>query len=208
MSLYDYAVLSFSSIFVIVDPIALVPSFLAMTADDTVAKRARIAGLAAAITCIILLFFAFTGSWIFGIFGITLPAFEIAGGIILLMIALEMLQARRTATKETPEEQAAGMSKDDIAITPLAIPMLSGPGAITAVILLASRASSPAHQAVLVLSIVIVSFLSFAILRFAAGTARFFGVIMLKIFSRLMGLILAAIAVQFVLNGIHISGAF
>ena len=208
MSLYDYAVLSFSSIFVIVDPIALVPSFMAMTVGHTVQDRTRISGLAATITCAILLFFAFTGNWIFGIFGITLPAFEIAGGIILMMIALEMLQARRTATKETPEEQAAGMSKDDIAITPLAIPMLSGPGAITAVILLASRASSPAHRIILVLSILIVSLLSFAILRFAAEGAKFFGVITLKIISRLMGLILAAIAVQFILNGISISGAF
>ncbi len=208
MGLLDFAILSLSSIFVIVDPIALVPSFLAMTDRDTIDERVRISGLASLIPLVVLLVFSLSGTWIFRIFGITMSAFEIAGGIILLLISLEMLQARRSATKETPEERAAGMSKDDIAITPLAIPMLAGPGAITAVILLSSRAATFSHLVVLVLCIAFVSFATFMILRLASVRSALFSVIALRIISRLMGLLLSAIAVQFILNGILSAGLF
>lgn len=206
MNLVDYAILSFSSIFVIVDPIALVPSFLAMTQKDTLEERVRMAALASAATFCILIVFSVAGQRIFEFFGITLPAFEIAGGVILMIIALDMLQARRTAVKETPEEQAAGTDKDDIAITPLAVPMLAGPGAITAVILLSNRALTLHHHLVLAAVILVVSVLAFLILWTAAVRSSIFSVIALKLVTRLMGLLLASIAVQFILNGIEKSG--
>lgn len=203
MSLPDYAVLSFSSLFAIVDPIALVPSFLAMTERHSVEDKVRISWLASLVTFFVLVLFAWTGQWIFRIFGITLAAFEIAGGVVLLIISLDMLNARQTTMKETPEEQAAGRTKEDIAVTPLAVPMLAGPGAITAVTLLASRADSFPFQATLLLNIFLVSGASFFILRMAAVRSQWISVIALKITMRLMGLLLAAIAVQFILNGLE-----
>jgi len=202
LSLFDYAILSFASLFVIVDPIGLIPAFLAMTENNTVQERVRMAKLASAITFGILILSMIGGSQIFNAFGITLPALEIAGGIILLLIALDMLQARRTAVKETQEEKKEGMQKDDVAVTPLAIPMLAGPGAITTVILLSHRAHTIFDQAVLVGNIFIVSLLTLIILWIAAIRSAHLSAIALKITARLMGLLLSAIAVQFILNGI------
>lgn len=202
MNLTDFAILSFGSIFVIVDPLALAPPFLAMTKDHTKDERVRTAAVASVATFFTLVLFAFFGQFIFKGFGITLPAFEIAGGIILMIIALDMLKARRTAVRETPEEQAEGMSKDDIAIFPLAVPMLAGPGAITAVILLSNEAVTFGHHLVLVGNIFLVSLLSFLILRLSALKSHLLSVIAMKLITRLMGLLLASIAVQFILDGV------
>ena len=203
--LFDFAFLTFWSLFVIVDPITTVPTFLAMTETNTRQERIRMARLASIVACLVLLSFALAGDAILKAFGITVPAFEIAGGILLLIVALDMLQARRTAIKETPEEQAAGTTKEDVAITPLAIPMLAGPGAITAVVLISAQAQSFAHRAIVIGNIVFVSLLVFLILRTAAVRSAILGPITLKIITRLMGLLLAAIAVQFILNGIRSS---
>jgi multiple antibiotic resistance protein len=201
-NLFDFAVLSFASLFVIVDPIGLVPAFLAMTAHNSVQERTRMAGIASVITFVILILCQLLGQRLLTAFGITLPAFEIAGGIILLIVALDMLQAKRTAVKETLEEKTEGIHKDDVAVTPMAIPMLAGPGAITAVILLTNQAKDAARHAVLGLNILLVALLSFLILRFVASRSAILSVIALKITSRLMGLLLAALAVQFILNGV------
>lgn len=198
----SFVVLSFWSLFVIVDPIAAVPSFLAMTQQNSREERIRMARLASCTAGGVLLIFSLGGKWILNAFGITLPAFEIAGGIILLKIALDMLQARRTALKETPEEEAEGITKEDIAITPLAVPMLAGPGAITAVVLLSGQSTDFFHYLVVACSIVAVSLITFLIFRTAAVHSSIFSAITLKIITRLMGLLLAAIAIQFVLNGI------
>lgn len=187
------------------DPIGLIPAFLAMTEKNTPAERVRIAAIAAVTSLIILLLTFLVGQRLLSTFGITLPAFEIAGGIILLIVALDMLQAKRTAVKETTEEQTAGMEKHDVAVTPLAIPMLAGPGAITAVILLANQAESFAHHAILAASIFAVSALIFITFRFVASRTHLLSVIALKIACRLMGLLLAAIAIQFILNGLYAS---
>lgn len=202
MNLFDFTLLSAASLFVIVDPVAAVPAFLGMTEKSSPEERIRMARLAAWVTFFVLIGFSLGGQWIFKAFGITVPAFEIAGGVVLMKIALDMLQARRTPIKETPEEEAEGAAKEDIAITPLAIPMLAGPGAITAVTLLTSQAVTLPHRMVLILNIAIVSALTFFILRLAAVRSAGFSGITLKIITRLMGLLLAAIAVQYILNGI------
>ncbi len=200
---FNFVILSFWSLFVIVDPIGLVPAFLAMTEQSSPKDRIRMAKLASIVTFFVLLLFAIGGNLILKSFSITIPAFEIAGGIILLKIALDMLQARRTALKETPEEQAEGSTKDDIAITPLAVPMLAGPGAITAVVLLAQQSSGIFQTSIVVVNIFVVSLITFLVLRIAASKSSIFSAITLKIMSRLMGLLLAAIAVQFILNGVQ-----
>src|SRR5204862_1377927 len=140
MNLPEYTLLAIGSLFVIVDPIATVPAFLAMTANDTPQQRIRMARVACIVSAVILLLFATTGKLIFNFFGITIPAFQIAGSIVLLLVALDMLRARRSAVQETTEETDAGAAKEDVAVTPLAVPMLAGPGAITTAVLLHNKA--------------------------------------------------------------------
>ncbi len=202
ISSLDFAILSFTSLFVIVDPIGLIPTFLAMTQKNTTPERVRMAQLASFITFGILVLSFLFGQRLLTVFGITLPAFEIAGGVVLLLVALDMLQARRTAIKETQEEKAEGIDKHDVAITPMGIPMLAGPGAITAVILLSNKAGTFAHHMVLAGTIFLVSALTLLILWIVAVRSKILSVIALKIMGRLMGLVLAAIAVQFILNGV------
>ena len=202
MSLLAYILLASSSLFVIVDPLAAVPAFIAMTPANTPADRIRMARLASFVMAGVLLTFAFAGQWIFRFLGITMAAFEIAASIVLLLVALDMLRAQRSRVLETREETAAGMEKLDIAVTPLAIPMLSGPGAISTVIVLQSQAQNFSQSVGLCLSIVAVSAATYAILRFSARGMHWLSPIALSIAFRIMGLLLAAIAVQFMINGI------
>jgi multiple antibiotic resistance protein len=202
MSTGAFILLAFSSLFVIVDSIGTIPAFLAMTPSNTPEERARMARLACTVATGILLFFSLTGMTIFKVFGITLPAFQIAGSLLLLLIALDMLRARRSTMKETIEEKEAGLTKEDIAITPLAIPMLAGPGAITTTILLRNRADSFIQVVGLLMCIVAVCFVSYIILKLAAKGSRWISPIAMKITIRLMGLLLSAVAVQFILNAL------
>jgi len=202
MSLLGYLLLATSSLFVIVDPLAAVPAFIAMTPGNTPADRNRMARLAALVMAGVLLAFAFAGQSIFRFLGITMPAFEIAASIVLLLVALDMLRAQRSRVLETREETTAGMEKLDIAVTPLAIPMLSGPGAISTVILLQNQAQGLPQQFALCLSILAVSAATYLILRLSAHGMKWLSPIALSIAIRIMGLLLAAIAVQFMINGL------
>src|SRR6266704_753660 len=140
MSLTESILLAFSSLFVIVDPIAVVPAFIAMTPNNPPAALLRMARLACLVAAGVLMPFSPAGKWIFKVLGITLPAFQIAGSVLLLHIALGMLCAKRSAAQETSEEIEAGAAKEDIAITPLGVPMLAGPDAIAAALILMSQA--------------------------------------------------------------------
>src|SRR6202789_1568099 len=135
-----FSVLALSSIFFLVDPFAALPTFLAVTAGQDDAKRRKTARKASLTAFVVLTTFAVAGSFIFKMFGITLPAFEIAGGVILLLIGLDMLEAKRSPTQESSGETAEAASKDDVGIVPLGIPMLAGPGAITSVMVLVGQA--------------------------------------------------------------------
>ena len=206
MELFEYLLLAVSSLFVIVDPIAVVPSFLAMTAEETPAARIRMARLACGIMVMVLFGFAILGERILVFLGIKLPAFQIAGGIVLLLIALDMLRAQRSRVQETREETAAGAAKDDIAVTPLAIPMLAGPGAISTVIVLHNRVASVAQEVVLCAAIVVVGVLTYIILHFSSHGARWLNPIAMRIITRIMGLLLAAVAVQFIISALGALG--
>src|SRR5262249_6084896 len=150
--------------------------------------------------------FTFTGNFIFRIFGITLPAFEIAGGLILLLIGLEMLQARRSATQEDPSETMEGAAKEHIGITPLGLPMLAGPGAISTVIVLSGAAPRWLHRIVVFAAIIVTSFAAFVILAGADHVRRRMGETGIRIMMRMMGLLLTATAVQFIINGLVLIG--
>lgn len=202
MNLLEYTLLAASSLFVILDPITVIPVFLAMTPGDTPGARERAARLACLVTAGVLLFFSLTGQWIFRLMGITIEAFQVAGSIVLLMVALDMLQARHSAVRQTTEETDAGLAKDDIAITPLAVPMLAGPGAITTSILLHNQAPTFTHKLALYGCILGISMVTYLILRWSAYGARWLNPIAMKITTRIMGLLLAAVAIQFTINAI------
>src|ERR1700747_2804786 len=135
-----FSLLAFSSVFFLVDPFAAIGSFLAITAGANPRRRKRMA-FKASLTCfIVLTVFAFAGQFIFSLFGIKLPAFEIAGGLILLLIGIDMLEAKRSPTQESSDETQEAAAKEDAGIVPLGIPMLAGPGAISSVMVLVGQA--------------------------------------------------------------------
>src|SRR5436190_22977953 len=161
MEILRYILLSATSLFVIMDPIATVPVFLAMTPNDSPESRIRMARLACVIAAAILMVFVITGQALFRFLGITLPAFKIAGSVVLMLIALDMLRARRSPVKQTSEETHEAATKEDIAITPLAVPMLAGPGAISTSILLHTQAPDVFHTAALLFCIALVCVVSY-----------------------------------------------
>lgn len=199
--------LVFTSVLFIVDPFAVVPSFLAMTARDTPAVRRVHARRGAWTAAITLTLFALAGSLIFKVFGITIGAFKVAGGVLMGLNALDMVQARRSHQRETPAETAEGIEKEDIGILPLGVPMLAGPGAISTVMVLALTSKSVATTAALYLSIALTAYVSYLTLAAASIVERRLGQTGMRILTRLMGLVLCAIAAQFIIDGIRLSFA-
>ena len=203
MDLTEYALFCFGTLFVIVDPVAAVPAFIAMTASHSIPDRVRTARLACLVTSGLLGLFAFIGQPLFRTLGVSLPALQVAGGLLLLLVSLDMLRAQRSPVQETAEETAAGVNKHDVAITPLAIPMMAGPAAISSAILLGSQAQSWLQRAVLLACIGAVGLVSYLILALAGRGTRWLSPIAEKIITRLMGLLLAALAVQFIINALR-----
>lgn len=201
--LASFAVVAFSAIFFVVDPIAIIPVFLAMTRDDSAEKKRRMAKKAAIATSVTLLTFAVAGNVIFQIFGITIGAFKIAGGALLFLLALDMMKATQSKVRVVPEEEQEGAQRDDIAIVPLTIPMLAGPGAIATTMVVTSKAEGrPLHLAVIVVVIAITGALTWLVLRSAVLIEKRLGTTGLNVLTRVMGLLLAAVAVQFVVDGV------
>ena len=202
--LVRFSVLALSSIFFLVDPFAAIPAFLAITESADPARRKRMARKGALTCFIVLTGFAVGGQLIFRMFGITLPAFEVAGGLILLLIGLDMLAAKRSPTQEAlgDTEEAAG--KDDAGIVPLGIPMLAGPGAISSVMVLVGQVPSLWHweMGAILASITITSLVSYWVLAGASQVRRVLGETGIRILVRIMGLLLVALAMQFFVNGL------
>ena len=199
---FQFALVAFTSIFVLVDPVSAVPSFLSMTAHADRVVRRRMATRAAWTCFTVLTLFALAGPLIFRLFGITLPAFKIAGGIILGLIGLEMLQARRSHTKETPGETQEGAEKEDAGIVPLGVPMLAGPGAISSVMVLMAQNPDWSHKGIILAAIAASALIAFLVLGAADRISSCLHRTGIRIMTRMMGLLLTAIAVQFVLNGL------
>jgi len=201
---------AFATFFVAIDPIGLVPIFLALTPNSNAAQRRRIAGRAILTACVVLLLFAVFGKAVLGYLGISLPAFQIAGGLMLFLIAVEMLFEKRTERRSKSAAEAGGKEEnpaDDVAVFPIGVPLVAGPGAIASTILLMGQHQGDyaAQGAVVVvlLSILLVTFLFF----FAADRlGRLTGPTFTKALTRVLGMILGALAVQFVLSGIASSG--
>lgn len=205
-----FSLLALSSIFFLVDPFAAIGSFLAITAGADRPRRRRMARKGALTCFIVLTSFALAGQFIFRMFGITLPAFEVAGGLILLLIGLDMLEARRSPTQETSGEAEEAAVKEDAGIVPLGVPMLAGPGAISSVMVLVGQVPSLWHweMAAILGSIAVTALASYFILAGADNVRRVMGETGIRILVRIMGLLLVALAMQFFVNGLTDLGLF
>ncbi|MGA8729305.1 MAG: MarC family protein [Terracidiphilus sp.] len=199
-----FSVLALSSIFFLVDPFAAIPSFLAITQSVDAVRRKRMARKAAMTCFIVLTCFALAGQLIFRMFGITLPAFEIAGGLILLLIGLDMLEAKRSPTQEAHGDTEEGAAKEDAGIVPLGIPMLAGPGAISSVMVLVGTVPSFWHwqMGAILGSIAVTCLVSYWVLAGAGKVRLVMGETGIRILVRIMGLLLVALAMQFFVNGL------
>jgi len=198
--LLQFSFVALTSVLFLVDPIAAIPTFLSMTAEQDGAQRRHMAKRAAWTCLVVLTGFGAAGKLIFRLFGITLPAFKIAGGVILLLIGLDMLRARRSQTKEAPGEE--GAEREDVGIIPLGIPMLAGPGAISTVMVLIGGQRGWWYAIPVFLAIAVTSVVSYWILAGASRVRHYLGETGIRILTRLMGLMLTAIAIQFMLNGL------
>ena len=204
--LFAFFVTAFVSLFVTLDPIGNVPVFLSITPHNSEAERASMVTRAVLAVFVVLVVFALCGNLIFRFFGVTIEAFRIVAGLLLLKIAFDMMEAKPARVRHTPEEDAEGVKREDIAIIPLAIPLLSGPGTISSVVALTGQAAKSSSIlpmfGILLLAIALNVVIAFLALRSAAPITRLLKETGTRVFTRIMGLILAAIAVQFVLTGI------
>jgi multiple antibiotic resistance protein len=198
-----FSVLALSSVFFLVDPFAALPTFLAVTAGATQQHRRHMAWKASITAWVVLTIFALAGQLIFRLFGITLPAFEIAGGVILLLIGLDMLEAKRSPTQETGGDTEAAASKEDAGIVPLGIPMLAGPGSITSVMVLVGQAQGKWQLIAVILAAILITAVTCGVILGNSGrVAQALGETGIRILVRIMGLLLVALAVQYFVNGL------
>jgi multiple antibiotic resistance protein len=199
----SFSLLSLSAIFFVVDPMGVIPVFMAMTRGDPPEKRRSMAKRASVAAFFILSTFALAGTLIFRVFGVTLGAFKVAGGVLLLLTSIEMLKAQQQRTRMTPEEEQEGADKEDVAIFPLAIPLLAGPGSIATVTALMGRAGRTLFAIPVIFSIAVTCAASYAMLIAAERIQRLLGVTGLNVMNRVIGLIIGAIAVQFMFDGLR-----
>ena len=193
---------AFTTLFIIIDPPGLVPLFIALTQGMTPAQRRAIGTRAVIVAGGLMLVFLFLGEAVLSFIGISMPAFRIAGGILLFLTALEMLFQKRQARKQDAADEGAAEHHDDPSVFPLALPLIVGPGAITTIILLAGQAESAVDF--LAITGVMFAVLLTVFLAFLSGTSieRALGKTGINIVTRLLGMLLAALAIQFILDGV------
>jgi multiple antibiotic resistance protein len=189
------------AIIVIIDPLGAIPIFISLTADQSNAERKRTAYVASFSVAIILIISCLIGEWILRLFGISIASFRIGGGILLLLMSIAMMNARVSPAKRTDSEAEEAHGKGNVAVVPLAIPLLAGPGAISLVIIYAEKVTGALNTGFLILSCVIVAAIMWGALRLAMPISRVLGQTGINIATRIMGLILAAISIEFMASG-------
>ncbi len=199
---WDHYVKIFVGIFVIVNPLGMIPAFLSLTANRTAEDSGRTARTAALAAGAILVSAAVTGTSILGFFGISLSSFRLAGGLLLLFVGIDMLHAKRSRHHQTPEESDEAQDKEQVGIVPLAIPLLAGPAAMSTVVLYAHESAHWIHVAVVCGMVVIVAGIIWAAFRLAVPIGNALGKTGINIFTRLMGLLLVALSFQFLTEGL------
>jgi multiple antibiotic resistance protein len=199
-----FLITAFVTLFVVIDPLGLAPLFVALTQGETGARRRAIALRACGIAAVILTLFAAFGESLLGFIGISMPAFRVAGGVLLFLTALDMLFERRTKRREDQAEEDD--DRPDPSVFPLAIPLIAGPGAIASMILLAGQ--KPGIEGIALASLVMLAVLAVALVLFlgAGLLERALGRTGINVVTRLLGMLLAALSVQFVLDGLRAYG--
>ena len=192
----------FMALLIIVNPVSALPLFVSMTAGNTEAEKKNIARIASFSVAVVLVLAALIGQPILAIFGITIASFKVGGAILILLMAISMMHAAPNREKQTPEEAREAAEKENIAVVPLAIPLLSGPGAISTTIVYATERSSPAHLGIIILCCLLVALATWLALRLATPVSKWLGETGVNIAIRLMGLLLAAVAVEILASGL------
>lgn len=200
--LYTFALLAITSFFTLINPLGTMPIFMSMTSTLDDKARKKTARKAVIIAFLMILAFAFSGQLLFKFFGISVHSFKIVGGVIFFLMGQDMLQARLGKIKHNNSDSAIDAYVNDISITPLAIPMICGPGAITNAIVLMEDAHTIAHKAVLIASIIAIMILTYVILASSSKISEKIGDTGNKVMMRIMGLIVMVIAVEFFFSGL------
>lgn len=190
-----------TALLVILDPFAAIPIFLAFTKEYSTPERTRVASVTAFTVAAILVVSAIAGETLLRWMGTSLASFRVGGGIVLLLMSLSLLRGQPDLVRTTPTESQEAMSRSSIAVVPLAIPLLAGPGAISTVIIAMHRSSAEFHWLLVIVCILVVSAILWVVLRVASRISEVLGTIGLNLINRLFGLILAAIAVEIMANG-------
>ena len=198
----DFATTAFVSILFLADPPGNIPPYLALTSRFDKAKRRRIARTACFVATLTLMAFGAVGTYLFHHLGLTLPAFQIAGGLILFLVAIDMLRAQRS-TQENPEEMSESQASSDVAITPLAIPFIAGPATMSTVAVLISKAQNWVEAASVYASIALTGLITYVFFLLAEPIQKRLGTTGIHVLGRILGLVLAGIAVQFILDGLR-----
>ena len=199
----SFILLSFSSLFTLLNPIGTAPIVLSLTESLSPSAYNKVIKKSICVACLILLLFAIMGKIIFTFYGITVYAFKIAGGILFLRIGINMLEAKLSRTKSTPKESEEASGNDDIALTPIGIPLIAGPGAITSVMILAAQAASFQQKVIFYLSIIITLLITFIVLKLGKKLIKKLGTSGLRVIERIMGMILMVVAIQFIIDGLN-----
>lgn len=199
---WDHYVKILIGTFVIVNPLGMTPAFLSLTSNRTPEEAAGTARTAAIAACLLLVSAAVSGNAILRFFGIGLPAFQVAGGLLLLFVGIDMLHARLSRHQQSPEESEEAEDKERVGVVPLAIPLLAGPAAMSTVVLYAHQSPHWTHVALVCGIIVFVAVLVWVAFRLAVPIGQALGRTGINIFTRLMGLILAALAFEFITKGL------
>jgi multiple antibiotic resistance protein len=192
----------FLALLVIVNPVGAVPVFVTMTSDASAREKRRIASVASVSVAIVLVVAAIGGQPLLAFFGITIASFKVGGAILILLLAISMMHATPTGEKQTPEEAKEAVDKESVAVVPLAIPLLSGPGAISTTIIFATARSSWAHVGIIIACCLLISLTTWGALRVATPVSRWLGKTGVNIAIRIMGLLLAAVAVEIFASGL------
>lgn len=192
----------FVALVVIVNPISALPLFVSMTANNSQAEKMQIARVAGISVAVVLSLAALLGQPILALFGITIASFKVGGAILIMLMAISMMHAAPTRQKQTPEEAVEAQNKDNIAVVPLAIPLLAGPGAISTTIVYATERVSLLHLGLIVFCCLLVAGGAWLMLRLATPVSHWLGETGVNIATRLMGLLLAAVAVEIFTSGL------
>ena len=201
----DFLILSILSLITLINPVGIIPTYLNIIVNFEKKEQREITFKACIVAFILLIIFAIMGTFIFSFFNLTIYAFKIVGGVLFFRIGLNMVESKISRTKSTPQEEKEAMHKDDITYTPLGIPLIAGPGAITSVMILSENVVTISEKILFVLAIAICIIITYIILTASKKMSQMIGTTGIRVIQRVMGIILMAIAVQLIFNGLQLA---